>query len=599
MEHGESSQFFVATDVGTGSVRSAVFSQDGTKVTSTQVYPIKTQNLKGDHYEQATSGATGVWAAVVSSIRAACAELDAVDNSGGVFDVRDRIGGIGFDATCSLVAVESKTGNPVSVVEQEVAGGASSPNTASESPSTVYDVVLWLDHRALKETEAINASESEVVKSVRRHFGGRFSPENEPGKLLHLKKHMPPEAWASTSFFDLADWLAFKCVGKDIARSSCTVACKWGWGSGNDDGHASSTGWNCNYWKAIDLADLADDNYRRIGSQVVPPGACLGTLSDSVAMQLGLPQRVVVAAPLIDAHCGALGMLSPGCSEMLVKYAPKIENRLAMICGTSTCHLAVNKQKIFVDGVWGPFRDAILNQYWVTEGGQSATGVLLDHVIERSPASALLKQEAARKNTTIYSLLESIIADLEQIKEEDLCQDFHVLPYFHGNRSPRADPTLKGCISGLTLSSSHMQARDELATTYKATVQALAYGTRHIIEEMNRAGHDLRAVIACGGLANSQLFMSELADACNMPVFCTQEPDAVLSGGAILAACAASRGQVSVEHLMDEMTKMNENRTFLPKSSRTRFHDRKYRVFLRMYDDQMSYRKTMRDCTYE
>ena len=41
-----------------------------------------------------------------------------------------------------------------------------------------------------------------------------------------------------------------------------------------------------------------------------------------------------------------------------------------------------------------------------------------------------------------------------------------MLPYFHGNRSPRADPYLKGMISGLKLSDSV----DSLALLYLATI---------------------------------------------------------------------------------------------------------------------------------
>lgn len=46
-------------------------------------------------------------------------------------------------------------------------------------------------------------------------------------------------------------------------------------------------------------------------------------------------------------------------------------------------------------------------------------------------------------------------------------------------RPCRADPTLQGMISGLTLG-------DTLAVVYLATLQAIALGTRHIISEMNK-----------------------------------------------------------------------------------------------------------------
>lgn len=51
-----------------------------------------------------------------------------------------------------------------------------------------------------------------------------------------------------------------------------------------------------------------------------------------------------------------------------------------------------------------------------------------------------------------------------------LTKDFHVWPDFHGNRSPLADPTMKGMIVGLTINSSE----ENLALLYLATMQALA-----------------------------------------------------------------------------------------------------------------------------
>lgn len=110
-------------------------------------------------------------------------------------------------------------------------------------------------------------------------------------------------------------------------------------------------------------------------------------------------------------------------------------------------------------------------------------------------------------------MLESMMQELNSPFLAVLTKDLHVLPDFHGNRyirsqfyvinfksfnyrisnikfgkwlrSPTADPNAKGMVSGLTLSSSEK----ELALLYLATVQGIAYGTRHIIEQCNANGH--------------------------------------------------------------------------------------------------------------
>lgn len=65
--------------------------------------------------------------------------------------------------------------------------------------------------------------------------------------------------------------------------------------------------------------------------------------------------------------------------------------------------------------------------------------------------------------------------------------DVHVLPYFHGNRHPRADPSLRGMISGLRLG----RSIEDLAVLYMATLEAIIYGARHLIEALNKAGHQV------------------------------------------------------------------------------------------------------------
>lgn len=36
-----------------------------------------------------------------------------------------------------------------------------------------------------------------------------------------------------------------------------------------------------------------------------------------------------------------------------------IGNRMVLVCGTSTCHMAVSESKLFIPGVWGPFWSGI------------------------------------------------------------------------------------------------------------------------------------------------------------------------------------------------------------------------------------------------
>ncbi|MBO8589902.1 ribulokinase, partial [Staphylococcus aureus] len=87
-------------------------------------------------------------------------------------------------------------------------------------------------------------------------------------------------------------------------------------------------------------------------------------------------------------------------------------------------------------------------EYWLTEGGQSATGALLDHIVENHVASAHLANRAASQRISLYELLNkmliSMASELNAPFVSALTKDLHVLPDFHGNRSPIADPKSKG-----------------------------------------------------------------------------------------------------------------------------------------------------------
>jgi FGGY-family pentulose kinase len=576
-------RFYLGIDVGTGSARAGLFDGEGRMLAAAD-HAIEIWREAGDIVEQSSAN---IWRACGAATRQALREAAVAT---------ERVRGIGFDATCSLVALDD----------------ADRPVTVSPSGDDQRNVVVWMDHRAIDQAQRIGATAHPVL----RYVGGVMSPEMESPKLLWLREHQP-ETWRRTArFFDLPDFLVYAATGAEV-RSLCTTVCKWtylgheGGAAAAGNGGDSVGRWDDSFFRAIGLGDLVDEGYRRIGRRIRPMGEPVGSgLTERAAAELGLVPGTAVGVSIIDAHAGGLGVLGarldgngsrqatpPGSRQAApLLTSEALETRLALIGGTSSCHMAVSREARFVPGVWGPYFSAMVPGLWLSEGGQSATGSLIDHVVFGHARSEELRQEARGSGKTVYEILNErsnrLAASAGVPFPAALTRDLHVLPYFHGNRSPRADPTLRGTVAGLKLSDSI----DDLALLYLATVQAIAYGTRHIIEAMNAAGEKngtgrIVDLLACGGGTKNPVFVREHADAGGLRVVLPREAEAVLLGSAVLGA-VASGDRASV---VDAMNAMNAAGQVIEpaRGEVARYHDAKYAVFHRMHDDLLAYRRAM------
>jgi ribulose kinase len=140
--------YYLGVDVGTGSARAALVKADGTVVASAS-QETKTWRDPTDHhiFEQST---TDVWKSICTTVREVIAQSGVSSK---------HVKGIGFDATCSL-AVTTWEGEPLSVTRGSQLGDLGERN-----------IVLWVDHRAEKEADLINATGSSVLDYV----GGAIS----------------------------------------------------------------------------------------------------------------------------------------------------------------------------------------------------------------------------------------------------------------------------------------------------------------------------------------------------------------------------------------------------------------------------------------
>lgn len=540
--------YYIGVDVGTGSARAGIFDITG-RMMGQASREIEMYRPQANFVEQSSDN---IWQAVCQAVR------DAINQSN-INPV--QIKGLGFDATCSLVVLD-KEGKPLTV----------SPSGRNEQ-----NIIVWMDHRAIVQAERINALKHPVLDYV----GGVISPEMQTPKLLWLKQHMPASWQNIGHLFDLPDYLTWRATA-DETRSLCSLVCKWTYLAHQD-------GWDASYFKQIGLDDLLERDAAKIGSEVKSMGEPLGRgLTQRAASELGLLPGTAVSASIIDAHAGSLGTLgAAGPSGELADF----DRRIALIGGTSTGHMAISREPRFIKGVWGPYFSAVLPDFWLNEGGQSATGALIDHVIQSHPCYATLREQGKTQGKTIYEVLNGLLRSMagEADKIAFLTQDIHMLPYFHGNRSPRANPNLTGMLTGLKLS----RTPEDMALHYLATIQAIALGTRHIIETMNQTGYSIDTIMASGGGTKNPIFVQEHANATGCTMLLAEESESMLLGSAMMGTVAAGVYD-SLPEAMNAMSRIGK--TVTPQTNEIkRYYDRKYRVFREMYHDHMKYQQMMQE----
>jgi D-ribulokinase len=488
-------QAFIGVDVGTSSARAGVFDERG-RLLATARRPITVWHEAGSIVEQSSSE---IWAACAASVRAVMAEAALPPSA---------IKGMGFDATCSLVVLDA----------------AADPLTVSPSGEARRNVIVWMDHRAIAEARLVNDTHDDVL----RYVGGSISPEMEIPKLLWLKRHLPSTYRSAGHFFDLADYLSFRATGS-TARSICTLACKWNF-------LAHERRWSERYFERIGLGDLASGSHAKIGDEIVAPATPLGTgLSKSAAHDFGLLEGTPVGASLIDAHAGGVGTI--GGREKSGKPVD-VCRRLAYIMGTSACIMATTSEPCFVPGVWGPYFSGMVPGYWLNEGGQSAAGAAIDHLVSSHPAYNEAIAAAHAQGVGILEFLERRIVSRSKSTGEAalFARDIHVLPEFLGNRSPFADPDSRAIVAGMDLDVDI----GSMERLFVGGLCGLAYGLADVVEAFRSHGVDSDLMVISGGAGRSPLVRQIMADTTGLTVAVPETQEPVLLGAAMLGAVAGN-----------------------------------------------------------
>jgi L-ribulokinase len=172
------------------------------------------------------------------------------------------------------------------------------------------------------------------------------------------------------------------------------------------------------------------------------------------------------------------------------------------------------------------------------EAGQSAFGDLYAWFkrLVNGPAIQVIKQsehlDAATRERLLAELEDkSLIAmSAAAAKLAPGTSGVTALDWVNGRRTPDADQTVSGAITGLKMGSTS-------AEVFRALVEATAFGARAIIERFRAEGVAVDSVVAIGGISKkSDFVMQTCADVWNCPIDVLESEQSCALGAAIFAA---------------------------------------------------------------
>lgn len=448
----------------------------------------------------------------------------------------DQIVGIGVDFTASTPLPTRADGTPLCL----------DPAFAGNPHAWVK---LWKHHAAEPQAGRINAVAAERNEPFLQLYRGGYSSEWMFSKILETLQEAPEVYAAADRYLEACDWLVWQLTGRET-RSECAAGYKGMWSKG--DGYPSP-----GFFGQLD-PKLRNVVAEKIDAPMAALGQSAGGLTASMAERIGLKEGTPVAAAVIDAHAAL-----PACGVSQ-------SGRMAMIMGTSNCHMLLADERKPVEGMAGFCQDGILPGFWGYEGGQAAVGDIYGWFF-RNGLTAQLAEEARSRDLSPEDLVTEKAAALQPGQSGLLALD-----WWNGCRSTLMDADLSGLLVGYSLTT-----RPE--EIYRALIEATAFGTRAIIETFESQDVPVADVVACGGLAEkSPLVVQIFADVTNRTIRLPRSFQA--SGlGAAIHGTVAGGGYPDFQTAVSQMGGLQE-KAYDPDPAAVKIYDRLYADYRRLHD---------------
>ena len=413
---------------------------------------------------------------------------------------------------------------------------------------------LWKHHAAQGQADRINATARKLGCDFLDRYGGKLSSEWMYAKSLQILEEAPQVYHTAARLIEGADWVVWQMAGSE-KRNACTAGYKAAYEPKKGEYPPRK------FFAAVnrEWAGLVDDKLSR---DICPQGDKAGGLTPAMARSLGLLPGTAVAVANVDAHVAvpAATITTPG--------------KMLMIMGTSICHMVLGTRPRKVEGMCGYVWEGIIPGYYGFEAGQSGAGDILAWFVENAvPADT--HAEARRRKADLHAVLEEKAAQLKAGESGLLALD-----WLNGNRSILVDVDLSGMVLGLTIATKPEEI-------YRALIEALAFGTRTIIDSFESSGVAVDELYACGGLPyKNKLLMQIFADVTGRRIKVARSEQTCALGSAMFGALAAGKkagGYDTVEQAARKMAGVRRE-VFRPRKAEQKVYNRLYAEYAKLHD---------------